>query len=805
MLHKIDHLRVLFLGNREPGNENIRQTMSDSLHCPVFFDTAQTNADYEQLVKKTGCDIILADRAQRQFRWLNILGSAASSGIPVVFLMDAAELDDALELIAKGAAGCVPKNDAGQLALAVFTALSGRGAPGRQGYVTGENAPLMEELLDNLTDAFYVVDRDWKLKYLNRRAEKCWECRREEMVGRSFWECFPHVAHMPGKEFHDLAMNERLSLQWETASPDFKNWADMRTYPTKDGGLAVFFRDITEKKHAEAVLRVSRERQAILLRLSDSLRLLDNPYDIQEAAARLIGMYLGVETAFYCDVVTIDGVEYFSLENIYSVTDTHIPLGLHSIDSPGVLANENHEGRNIVVCDMESDPRITEERRPSLREHRLSAWISVPLIRNGKFVASFTVHQSTARTWTTEEISLIEETTARTWAEVDRVRAEAALRKSEQHALGLVAELENADRNKNEFINSLSHELRNPLGAIVASLSMLDILDQNPETIKPKQIIKRQTDQLCHLVDDLLDLTRITNNKIQLNLENFDLGGLAQSLAYDHRTLFEEKGVDFGTDISAEPLYISADPVRMSQIIGNLLNNAYKFTEKGGRTYLYTYRQDNRAVIVVKDTGVGIEPSFLPDIFKTFRQAEQNKGGLGLGLSIVKGIVELHGGTVTAESAGLNRGSTFTVSLPLSQVPSVRQAKPASDEQRGAKRLRILLIDDNRDLVETTCALLTLYGYDVASAYSGLGGIEKAGVFRPHVILCDIGLPDIDGYEVARRLTRRGDPAGSRLISLSGYAQASDFDDSREAGFDLHITKPVDFENLKTILDSIPV
>ena len=270
--------------------------------------------------------------------------------------------------------------------------------------------------------------------------------------------------------------------------------------------------------------------------------MLNSPRDIQEAGARVLGVYLNVETAFYCDVVTVDGTPYFSVENVYSLSDIHVVPGLHAINSPGVLASENYDGRNIIVSDMETDPRIGDDIRPVLRQKRLGAWVSVPLIQNGQFVASFTVHQPTARAWAPEEIILIEEATARIWAEANRVRAETALRESEQNALRLVTELENADRNKNAFINALSHELRNPLAAIAASLSMLDILDQNPKMRKQRGIIRRQTEQLSRIVDDLLDLTRITNNKIQLNRELFDLNALTRSSAFDCRDAVRGKG-----------------------------------------------------------------------------------------------------------------------------------------------------------------------------------------------------------------------------------------------------------------------
>jgi two-component system CheB/CheR fusion protein len=267
--------------------------------------------------------------------------------------------------------------------------------------------------------------------------------------------------------------------------------------------------------------------------------------------------------------------------------------------------------------------------------------------------------------------------------------------------------------------------------------------------------------------------------------------------------LFEEKGIGLITDTGDEPLYIKADPVRIAQIIGNLLHNAYKFTEKDGKVVLSVYRQNSDAVIVIHDTGIGIDTSFLDGLFKTFWQAKQNKGGLGLGLSIVKGFVELHGGTVNAKSDGLNRGSEFTVRLPLADEPPKPENCETKIENYRTKPLKILMIDDNCDLAEITCSLLTHCGYEAAAEYSGLSGIQKARELMPHVILCDIGLPDIDGYEVARRISHIKELDNTRLISLSGYAQTSDFEYSKHAGFDLHISKPIDIEDLKDQIESI--
>ena len=424
MSHEINGLSVLFLGNRRPENEIIRQHLSDGLHCSVFYDTAPYFADYARFITNKKYDVVIAEfDSSSYFSTPVFIRSVLTSGMRIIFQLDAPQPGIIKALKDEGASGYFTISEPAGLISAVNKALKSRGIPAvkNKGAVCAENELATREILDNLVDCFYIVDAEWRITYINRRAESCWGCRREDLLGRNFWECFSHFNGTSEKAMHEIAMNERIPQQWETSSPDRQSWADIRVYPIQDGGLAVFFSDITEKKRAEEVLRLSRDRQAVMLRLSDSLRPILDPSEIHDVAARIIGEYLGVEKAFYCDVVSIDGVEYFMLEKLYSATDTNILTGLHPIDSPGVLASENFEGRNIVVCDMESDPRIDDSIRPALRKFRLGAWVSVPLIRNGRFPPALP-SISQPQELDPEEISLIEETTARTWAEVDRVR-----------------------------------------------------------------------------------------------------------------------------------------------------------------------------------------------------------------------------------------------------------------------------------------------------------------------------------------------------------------------------------------------
>ena len=532
---KIDHLSVLFVGSKNPENVEIHKRLSEGLLCPVTFDWAETHSDFRKHLTGRKYQVILADMMTALIHHSDIICRAGLWDIPVIYLLEATDITAPLDLIDKGAFACVPRRELDQLVVVVYKTIQVSGIIRDKLLEVPASSKIelyIHEVIDNLVDAFYVVDPEWRLCYVNNKALLFWGRRKEELLGNVIWHCLPELDHVP--DCHEIAMKERIPLQWEAPSPNRQYWAEISACPLQDGGLAVFFHDITEKKRAEEVLRSRKDRQAIMLQLSDSLRLLESPGEIHGAAARILGTYLGVEGAFYCDVVNVEGVEYFLLENPYQKTDGLIVSGLYPIDSPGVLASDNYEGRNIVVNDMENDVRIVDSLRPKLREGHLGAWVSVPLLRNGKFVASFTVLQLAARTWTPEEISLIEETAARTWYSADRVRTEDALRKSEQRARQLVFDLENADRNKNEFINALSHELRNPLAAVVAGLDTLNRLDRNPDT--RSTIGRRQPPDGLSLsaLSTTFWITRGSlSNKIQLKIESFDvIGTLVRSCAH---------------------------------------------------------------------------------------------------------------------------------------------------------------------------------------------------------------------------------------------------------------------------------
>ncbi|HTP30113.1 MAG TPA: ATP-binding protein [Anaeromyxobacteraceae bacterium] len=369
---------------------------------------------------------------------------------------------------------------------------------------------------------------------------------------------------------------------------------------------------------------------------------------------------------------------------------------------------------------------------------------------------------------------------------------------------------EEASRAKDSFLATLSHELRNPLAPITNSLA---ILEETPpgsgQSKRAISIIRRQVRHLTRLVDDLLDLTRVARGKIQLRRHPVDLNELARSMVEDHLSLFVRSGVRLNLAPAPAPIVVDGDWDRLAQVMGNLLQNAAKFCQRGGATSLSILRDDGekRALVQVADNGLGIAPEMLPHLFQPFMQADTSLdrsrgGGLGLGIALAKGLVELHGGKITAHSAGLGKGAEFTVYLPLMPSGATEAEQPHLDASHP--RRRVLIIEDNVDAAETLRELLELRLHQVGVAYSGLDGLAKARDFRPDIVLCDIGLPGMDGYEVARAI--RSDEAlkGAYLIALTGYALPEDAQRASESGFQQHVAKPIESEELERILAEAP-
>jgi PAS domain S-box-containing protein len=361
-----------------------------------------------------------------------------------------------------------------------------------------------------------------------------------------------------------------------------------------------------------------------------------------------------------------------------------------------------------------------------------------------------------------------------------------------------------------EFLAMLGHELRNPLAPIRNAVAVMGTKGTaDPTTRWAREVIERQVGQLSRLVDDLLDVGRITSGKITLQREPVDLAAVAARALEAARPLQDERHHDLGVDLGPGPLFVQGDAMRLVQVVVNLLSNAAKYTPDGGHVWVRLRREGDEAVLSVRDDGVGMSADLLPRVFEIFvqgdRSLERAEGGLGIGLSLVERLLALHGGTIKAYSAGPGQGSEFIVRLPVTESPVTEPSAPSSAKVAGARsrRLRVLVVDDNQDAMESLAMLLGFWGHDVVTASDGIAAVDLALQRRPHVVLLDIGLPGIDGYEVARRIHAQEGATKPVLVAMTGYGQAEDRQRAREAGFGLHLVKPVEPDALQRALDVV--
>ena len=365
------------------------------------------------------------------------------------------------------------------------------------------------------------------------------------------------------------------------------------------------------------------------------------------------------------------------------------------------------------------------------------------------------------------------------------------------------------DRRKNEFLALLAHELRNPLAPLRNGLQVMRLAGDGGAAEQARALMERQLQHLVHLVDDLLDVSRITRGKLQLRKERITVAAAVGHALDVCEALVKQQGHELTVSLPEEPVYVDADRTRLAQALCNLLSNAAKYSDPGGRIWLTVEREGNEAVLRVRDAGVGIPPEMLPRVFDLFwqvdRSLEKSQGGLGVGLSIVKQLVEMHGGRVEAHSEGYGRGSEFVIRLPvvLSLAQERREEEGGGEEARPSARRRILVVDDNGDAAESLAMMLEIMGNEVRTANDGLEGVETAASFRPDVILLDIGMPRLNGYDACRRI--REQPWGKNVIivALTGWGQDEDKRRSREAGFDGHLVKPVEPAALEKLLSEL--
>ncbi len=433
-----------------------------------------------------------------------------------------------------------------------------------------------------------------------------------------------------------------------------------------------------------------------------------------------------------------------------------------------------------------------------LESLNISAAIVLPLVARGKVLGTLSLARlREGATYSPDNISLAEDLAGRIAMALDNA--------------DLFRKVQDGDRRKDEFLATLGHELRNPLAAISNALQCMELAPVAPEVVEEaRAILKRQTGHVVRLVEDLLDVSRITRGKVRLRKEVVNLATVVERALSSVRSLVADRRQDLSVSLPPDPVLVNGDPTRLEQAVGNLLNNAAKYTPQGGRIELIVELEADQVAIRVKDTGAGIADEMLPKIFDLFAQGDQtldhSQGGLGIGLTLVRSLVALHGGTIEAASPGPGLGSEFIIHLPIATPEAeVREGnKTAATNGEGSQRprRRVLLIDDNVDLATTTAALLGTLGHSVQYCHDGPEALRLVDEVQPEVVFIDIGLPIMSGHDVARALRQKSGGENLLLVAMTGFGQAEDRRRSREAGFDIHLVKPVSLDTLAEVLQS---
>jgi PAS domain S-box-containing protein len=554
-----------------------------------------------------------------------------------------------------------------------------------------------------------------------------------------------------------------------------------------------FTRDVTEQRAAEELLRRQTTRLRLLWEAAGVLLTAENPDSMLRAVIAKIGADLGVDTYFNFTVNDAgDGLQLASCVGI----PPEVAETISRLDFGQAVCGAVALQRQPIVAtyiQQSNDPRVQ-----LVKSFGLRAYACNPLLVGDRLLGTLSFATRSKDEFDADEVAFMETLCHYVTVAYERLR--------------LVNELKEADRRKDEFLATLAHELRNPLAPVRSAVQVLRLKGPDlPELRWSRDVIERQVEHLTRLIDDLMDISRITRNKLELRKQRVELTQVIKGAIESSRSLIEQCGHRLIVDLPSEPIYLQGDLVRLAQVFLNLLNNAAKYTERGGRIWLSAMRQGEKVVVRVKDTGIGIPPNQLGRLFDIFfqvdRTLERSQGGLGIGLSLVKRLVELHGGTVDAHSEGFGKGSEFIVRLPVIvesvTLPHSEELSSASDFKSASRR--IVVVDDNRDSADALAMLLQVYGYETDTAYDGVQGVEAAERLRPDAVLLDIGMPRLNGYDACRCIREKPWGKGLVLIAMTGWGQEEDRRRTIEAGFDAHIVKPVDPTDLIKLIASLSV
>lgn len=616
------------------------------------------------------------------------------------------------------------------------------------------------EILETITEGFFGLDRDWRFSYVNQEATQILDCTSEELVGTSLWEAYPGLAGTVFEQAYYRSMYERGTSSVTAFYPDHQRWYELRTYPAPDG-VSAYFRNVT------AEMRAEKERECLVAAS-------DRQQRIYEAALSN----------------TPDLVYIFDLQHRFTYANEALlqMWGRTPEDALGKTCLElGYESWHAEMHDREIE-QVVSTRRPIRGEvpftgtsgRRIYDYIFVPVFGlDGEVVAV---------AGTTRDVT-------------DRKQDEQALREQAER-------LADADRAKDEFLATLSHELRNPLAPLRNSLTLLRLARTGDEqTNSIHEMMERQVDHLVRLVDDLLETSRISRGELVLRSERVSIESIIRHAVETSESLIQTNQHQLTISLPDEPLWVDGDPVRLAQILANLLNNAAKYTEDGGHIKVQAQARDNLAMISVLDNGPGIAPEALPRVFEMFSRGERSSGraqdGLGIGLALARRLTEMHGGSLDAHSLGLGKGSEFIFRLPLASSPDQHSNAMKPPVKATLAKRRILVVDDNRDAANSLGMILQLLGAEVRVVEGGFEALAIFPSYEPSVLLLDIGMPGMDGYEVARNIRARFPDCGTKMVALTGWGQDEDRQRAQEAGFDHHLVKPAEISDLQQLLSSL--
>ncbi len=621
-----------------------------------------------------------------------------------------------------------------------------------------------EEIVATLREPFLILDKDLRVVSSNAAFYRAFHVSQEETAGRFIYELGNGQWDIPGlRTLLEETIPKAISVHDYEVEHDFPKIGSRsmilngRRFPP-DGEhptlVLLSIEDVTERKKAQAALQESELRFRRLFQTSkDGILILDAALGTIIEVNPFMGGLLGYEL-------------------------------------------EDFLGKELWQIGLFQDKAANQAAYSILREKGYIRYDNLPLkTKSGTEVE-------------VEFVSNVYMVGERKVAQCN-IRDITQRSRIEREAKAQASELADLHRRKDEFLAMLSHELRNPLSPILNAVHLLRLQgNENLIQHEARVIIERQVRQLSHLVNDLLEVARFTSGKIRLNPVRLDMRGVVERAVESARPLIDGRKHKLMVDLPVDPVWLDADPTRLEQVVVNLLNNAAKYTDDGGQIFLKVRIERHEMVLSVRDTGVGIDLKQFPDIFDIFTQADRSldrsQGGLGIGLALVQRLVDMHRGSVEVHSEGLGRGSEFTIRLPLTiAAASEPPPAPTKSADRPVPVGRVLVVDDNEDSVEIMAKLLRLSGYDVQTAYTGPAALEAATAHRPDVVLLDIGLPGLNGYEVARHLRQDPQFKEVRLVAMTGYGDDADRQLAKEAGFDKHVVKPVSFPMVEEILTTL--